>query len=138
MKKLLKLWRPHFYYERIETFSKGLSWWYLVHVRIWVISGKTKNRSLGQIQEHLVNTGGCILNICQNNCLDVFCIRNHSGERSRAIMALLFKDQFQTKGSMCSIVITHCTAYVKRSNILWNCWCDINQTWHECYFGEPR
>ena len=40
------------------------------------------------MKENLVNTGGCI----QNNCLDVFCIAVHCiiGERTRAIMALLF------------------------------------------------
>ena len=32
-----------------------------------------KYRSLGQMKENLVNTGGCI----QNNCLDVFCIAVH-------------------------------------------------------------
>ena len=45
---------------------------YVVHVGIWVISGK-KYRSLGQMKENLVNTGGCI----QNNFLDVFYIAVH-------------------------------------------------------------
>ena len=54
-------------------FVRMLFWWYLVHVGIWVISGKIIYRSLGQMKENLVNTGGCI----QNNCLDVFCITVH-------------------------------------------------------------
>ena len=54
-------------------FDRMLFWWYLVHVGIWVISGKIIHRSLCQMKENLVNTGGCI----QNNCLDVFCIILH-------------------------------------------------------------
>ena len=43
-----------------------------------------------RIWEH---SGGCILNLCQNNCLYVFCIALlNSGEGTRTIMALLFNN----------------------------------------------